>query len=165
VRASAKEYQFHPNKIVIIGSSAGGHLAATLLTKWDDGDRKSKDPIERVSSRPDLGVLCYPVITMQKATHSGSRDNLLGKDPSRKLLNELSAELHVEKDTAPCFIWHTFEDGAVPVENAMMFAQALRKQSIPFELHCYEFGGHGLGMKDDSPWVNDCMRWLRKRLA
>ncbi len=166
VRSFAAERKFNPNKVVIIGSSAGGHLAATLLTKWDHGNPDSEDSIERMSSRPDLGILCYPVITMRddQHTHTGSRANLLGEDPSAEQIEFLSAEQHVGPDTPPCFVWHTVEDGAVTVENSLLFAQALRSAGVGFELHCYEQGGHGLGMKDGITWSEDCRRWLGQRL-
>lgn len=164
VRSRAAQDGFDPEKVLIIGSSAGGHLAATLLTKWDAGDPASPDPIERLSSRPNLGILCYPVITMKTATHGGSRDNLLGPDAPPDLCEALSAENHVTPQTPPCFVWHTWEDGAVPVDNALLFVQALRKAGVPFECHIYQDGGHGLGMKDGIPWSDDCLRWLKKRL-
>ncbi len=166
VRSMAEELEFDPDKVVIIGSSAGGHLAATVLTKWDPGDPHASDPIERVSSRPDLGILCYPVISLKndRHTHAGSRANLLGETPSAQETELLSAECHVRPDTPPCFIWHTVEDGAVPVENALLFAHALRTAGVGFELHCYERGGHGLGMKDGITWSDDCRRWLTQRL-
>ena len=164
VRSRASTDGFNPHKIVIIGSSAGGHLAATLLTKWDYGNPHDPDPVERISSRPDLGVLCYPVITMTSATHGGSRSNLLGDNPSEDLCAELSAENHVNSETPPCFIWHTWEDPSVPVENVLLFTSALRKAGVPFECHIYQDGGHGLGMKDGMTWHHDCMRWLDRRL-
>jgi acetyl esterase/lipase len=165
VRSRAASDGFNPNKIVIIGSSAGGHLAATLLTKWDSGNPDDPDPIERLSSRPDLGILCYPVITMTAATtHGGSRDNLLGPDAPEALCAELSAEDHVTSETPPCFVWHTWEDGAVPVDNPLLFVSALRKAGVPFECHIYQDGGHGLGMKDGITWQEDCLRWLGRRL-
>jgi acetyl esterase/lipase len=164
VRSRAASDGFHPDKIVVIGSSAGGHLAATLLTKWDVGNPEDPDPIERLSSRPDLGILCYPVITMWESTHGGSRDNLLGDNPSDELLSELSAEEHVNAETPHCFVWHTWEDPSVPVDNAIAFVAALRKAGVPFECHVYQDGGHGLGMKDGIPWTEDCLRWLARRL-
>ena len=164
VRSRAASDGFDPNKIVVIGSSAGGHLAATLLTKWDEGNPGSPDPVERMSSRPDLGILCYPVITMGTSTHGGSRENLLGADPSEALCAELSAEKHVTPQTPPCFVWHTWEDPAVPVENPLLLVTALRNAGVPFECHIYQDGGHGLGMKDDVTWYGDCLRWLEKRL-
>ena len=153
-----------------MAASAGGHLAATLLTHFDAGKPDAADPIERVSSRPDLGILCYPVITMSgPQTHPGARDNLLGKNPSPELVKELSAELHVTPDTPPYFIWHTWEDKSVPAENVLMFAEALRQAKVPFELHVYERGGHGLGLGSRTyessqwhPWTRDCIFWLKQ---
>ena len=162
LRSRQEEFGFE--RIVVIGSSAGGHLAATLLTKWDSGSPGHSDPLEQLSSRPDLGILCYPVITMTEHTHGGSRSNLLGDAPDSALIEDLSAELHVDGNTPPCFIWHTCEDEAVPVENALLFAGALRKAGVPFELHIYQEGVHGLGMKDGIPWVKDCARWLALHL-
>jgi len=169
VRARAAEWKVDPKKIGIIGSSAGGHLASTLLTHFDAGKADAADSIERESSRPDLGILCYAVITMGEHTHRGSRDNLLGKNPSPELISELSNELHVTKDTPPCFVWHTAEDKAVPVENSLKFAEALRKAGVPFALHIYERGPHGMGLgtkeNDPSrwhPWTKDCVFWLKE---
>ncbi|MBC8003472.1 MAG: alpha/beta hydrolase, partial [Opitutaceae bacterium] len=164
VRANAVEWGVDPDKIILIGSSAGGHLAATLLTRWDDGRPDHPDPVERVSSRPNLGVLCYPVITMGAGTHSGSRDFLLGKDPSPELVKELSAECHVTPQTPECFVWHTHADGCVPVGNAMLFINALHAAGVAFEFHVYQDGDHGLGMKDGHPWSKACLNWLRRRL-
>lgn len=164
VRSQAADRGYDPKKIVIIGSSAGGHLAATVLTQWIEADANASDPIDRESSRPDLGILCYPVITMGDFTHKGSQENLLGVDAEQAALEAMSAEKNVTAQTPQTFIWHTYEDGAVPVENAVHFASALRKAGVPFELHIYQDGGHGLGMKDGIPWVNDCFNWLQKRL-
>lgn len=164
VRSKADKWGVDPKRIGIMGSSAGGHLASTLLTHFDAGDPLAEDPIERVSSRPDLGILCYPVITMGVRTHGGSRENLLGKDPSPKLLEYLSNEKQVTKETPPCFIWHTWEDQAVPVENSMKFAKALRSHGVPFDLHIYQNGGHGMGLVDPAaphPWAANCLFWLR----
>jgi acetyl esterase/lipase len=167
VRARADEFKIDPKRIGIMGSSAGGHLAATLLTHFDSGNTNSADVIERQSSRPDLGILCYPVITMGEFTHQGSKDNLLGKKPSRKLVKLLSNELQVTINTPPCFIWTTFEDKTVPMENTLMFAEALRKNHVPFDLHVYQKGGHGMGLADKPPfahphpWAGDCLFWLK----
>ena len=170
VRAHAADYQIDPHRIGVMGSSAGGHLAATLMTHFDAGDKDSKDPVEQQSSRPDLGILCYAVITMEnKYTHVGSKTNLLGPNPSRKLVKLLSDELHVTRETPPCFMWTTFEDKTVPMENTMMFAEALRKNGVPFALHVYEKGHHGLGLADKPPfahphpWANDCLFWLQQQ--
>jgi acetyl esterase/lipase len=170
VRARSQEWRLDPKRIGIIGSSAGGHLASTLLTHFDAGKPDASDSIERQSSRPDAGILCYAVITMGEYTHQGSRRNLLGENPSSELINELSNELHVTKDTPPCFIWHTYEDTAVPVENSLQFAAALRKAGVPFDLHIYEKGAHGLGLGSREyqpgkrhPWTADCIYWLKTR--
>jgi acetyl esterase/lipase len=169
VRAHADDYKIDPKRIGIMGSSAGGHLASMLLTHFDSGNKKSDDPIERESSRPDIGILCYAVITMGKYTHQGSKENLLGKNPSPKLVKFVSSELQVTPQTPPCFLWTTFEDKTVPMENTMMFAEALRKNHVPFALHIFENGGHGMGLKDKPPfahphpWANDCLFWLKQQ--
>jgi acetyl esterase/lipase len=170
VRGRAQEWRIDPRRIGIMGSSAGGHLASTLLTHFDAGKADAADSIERQSSRPDAGILCYAVITMGQYTHQGSKKNLLGDDPSAELVDELSNELHVTKATPPCFIWHTYEDNAVPVENSLQFAAALRKAGVPFDLHIYEKGPHGLGLgsreydpEKRHPWTADCIYWLKTR--
>jgi acetyl esterase/lipase len=168
VRSHAEEWKLDPKRIGIIGSSAGGHLTSTLLTHFDAGDPNAKDPIDRVSSRPDLGVLCYAVISFGKFGHQGSKNNLLGKDPNPSLVEELSNELHVTKETPPCFIWHTAADDGVLVEHSLMFAEALRKAGVGFDLHIYEKGAHGLGLGKSEydptqlhPWTVDCLYWLK----
>jgi len=168
VRARAAEWKIDPQRIGIMGSSAGGHLASTLLTHFDAGKPDSPDPIERQSSRPNIGILCYAVITMGQFTHQGSKNNLLGPHPSDELVRNLSNELQVTKDTPPCFIWHTWEDNAVPVENSLQFAEALRKAGVPFALHIYQKGRHGLGLGSSTwdpahrhPWTADLVFWLK----
>ncbi len=167
VRAHAGEFKIDPKKVGIMGSSAGGHLASTALTHFDDGKAEAADVVERQSSRPDLGILCYPVITMGEYTHAGSKQNLLGKEPAPELVRELSSELQVTPKTPPCFIWHTWEDGGVKVENSLAFAQALRKAGVPFDLHVYQKGGHGIGLKDKEPfahahpWSGALVFWLQ----
>ncbi len=167
VRAKAAEWKIDPKRIGIVGSSAGGHLASTILTHFDAGKPDAADPIERESSRPDLGILCYGVITMGEKTHAGSKRNLLGENPDPELVKLLSNELHVTKDTPPCFIFHTDADPVVPVENSLEFAAALRRAGVPFDLHIYEKGGHGLGLGNRQnpdtlhPWVADCSFWLK----
>ncbi len=168
VRARAVDWNLNPHRIGIIGSSAGGHLASTLLTHFDSGNPTAEDPVERQSSRPDVGVLCYAVITMGHFTHQGSKNNLLGNEPSPELVQNLSNELQVTSNTPPCFIWHTWEDSAVPVENSLHFAEALRKAGVPFDLHIYEKGPHGLGLGSSTwnparrhPWTADFIFWLK----
>lgn len=170
VRANATEWRLDPKRVGIIGSSAGGHLAATLLTHFDAGDADAADAVERQSSRPDVGILCYAVITMGSFTHQGSKSNLLGTNSPPALVEELSNELRVTKETPPCFLWHTFEDKTVPVENSLQFAGALRKAGVPFDLHIYQNGGHGMGLgsrENDPvkfhPWAHDCIYWLKTK--
>ncbi len=128
--------------------------------------------MERESSRPDLGVLCYAVITMGPLTHQGSKSSLLGENPPEDLVKLLSNELQVTKDTPPCFIWHTRDDKAVPVQNSINFADALLAQGVPYELHVYQSGPHGqgLGLKGYKPgtdpalllpWTHDLDVWLK----
>ena len=171
VRARAGEWKLDSKRIGIMGSSAGGHLASTLLTHFDMGDTNSSDAIEQQSSRPDLGILCYAVITMGKFTHQGSRKNLLDTNATPELVAELSNELQVTKDTPPTFLWHTYEDTVVPVENSLQFAEALRIAKVPFDLHVYQKGGHGMGLGIRAytpenlsklhPWTADCLYWLK----
>lgn len=164
VRANAAQWNVDPKRVGVIGSSAGGHLASTLMTHFDLGNPDAADPVDRQSCRPDLGVLCYPVISMGTDTHAGSKKNLLGPDPSPELIRLLSNELQVTSNTPPCFIWHTWEDTVVKVENSLSFAEALRRAGVPFELHVYEQGAHGLALKQPGhPWPNDCIFWLRSR--
>jgi acetyl esterase/lipase len=169
VRAHAQEFKVDTHRVGIMGSSAGGHLAATLLTHFDAGDPNAADVVDRESSRPDLGVLCYPVISMGEFTHQGSKDSLLGTNPPPELVSLLSNELQVTPNTPPCFLWTTFEDQIVPMENTMLFAAALRKNHVPFDLHVYEQGGHGMGLHDKPPfahphpWTADCLFWLKVR--
>lgn len=168
VRSRAVEWMLDSRRIGIMGSSAGGHLASTLLTHFDAGKADAADPIERQSSRPDLGILCYPVISMGANTHQGSRKNLLGENPSPELIQLLSNELQVTKETPPCFLWHTVEDRAVKLEGVLDFAGALQRAGVPFDLHVYQKGQHGLGLGSHDydpakwhPWTRDCIFWLK----
>ena len=167
VRANAKQWKIDPDKIGIMGSSAGGHLASTLLTHFDAGNPQASDPIDRISSRPSLGVLCYPVITLGEFTHHGSKRNLLGDKPTAELVEFLSNEKQVTGNTPPTFLWHTVQDKAVPVENSLQFATALRKAGVPFALHVYQKGRHGIGLADKPPfknihpWAKDLVFWLK----
>lgn len=157
VRTHAAEFGVDPQRIGVMGSSAGGHLAAHTLVAH--AAYESAVPL-----RPNFGILCYPVITMYgEHAHEGCRANLLGAEPDAALAQSVSCHEQVSGQTAPCFIWHTWEDGAVPVENSMLFAAALRKQGVPFELHVYEKGRHGLGLGAEFGWANDCLRWLKEK--
>ncbi|MFS0727136.1 alpha/beta hydrolase [Paenibacillus sp. 1P07SE] len=165
VRHHATAWGLDKGKIGLLGFSAGGHLTATAGTRHDSGDPSAEDPIDRCSSRPDLIVLCYPVITMKDPyTHEGSRSNQLGSVPTEEQIAHLSNELHVGQDTPPAFLWHTSEDAGVPVENSLFFAAALSRAGVPFDLHVYDHGGHGLGLASDDPhiagWSRVCGQWL-----
>ncbi|MCX7045778.1 MAG: alpha/beta hydrolase [Candidatus Sumerlaeota bacterium] len=165
IRNNATEWKVKPDHIAVCGFSAGGHLTATIGTKFDAGNAQSEDPIERQSSRPDALILCYPVISFTKNAHTGSAYNLLGKDASPEKLKEFSAELNVTEKTPPSFLWHTADDKAVPVENSFMFAEALHKNKVPFEMHIYPSGPHGMGLAPQSPhiatWSDLCCQWLK----
>jgi acetyl esterase/lipase len=165
-RFNASKWNINPDKIGVMGSSAGGHLASTAGTHFDYGNPEAKDSIEKMSCRPDFMILMYPVITFKKPyLHKGSRDNLIGKEDNPELEDEFSNELHVTKDTPPAFIVHADDDTAVPVENTLMFYQALRKNKIPAELHIYSEGGHGFALAVNKGhqeyWPQACHEWLR----
>ncbi len=163
VRASSGPWAVDARRVGIMGSSAGGHLASTLLTHFEEGHPDATDPVERQSSRPDLGILCYPVISLGEFTHQGSKRNLLGADPSPELVRLLSNELQVTPQTPPTFVWHTAEDQAVPVQNALLFAEALARNKVPFDLHVYERGRHGIGLAQGHAWTRDLTFWLGER--
>nr|WP_315245749.1 alpha/beta hydrolase [uncultured Flavobacterium sp.] len=165
VRSHAKEWGIDSKKIGIMGFSAGGHLASTLSTHFNEKVYNSADMI---SSRPDFSLLIYPVISMREdITHMGSRINLLGKNPSLEQVKHFSNELQVTGETPPAFLAHSMDDGAVPVENSMEYALALKKYKIPCELHIYEKGGHGYGLgksgSTESEWSEACRKWLKAR--
>ena len=167
VRYNAEAWGVDANRIGILGFSAGGHLAATTGTHYDAGDAHALDPIDQVSSRPDLMVLCYPVISFGLHTHQGSRIHLIGETADEALVGHLSNELHVTADTPPTFLWHTADDAAVPVENSLLFASALSRHKVPFDLHVFESGKHGIGIADEHPeayiWPEVCANWLKKQ--
>jgi acetyl esterase/lipase len=170
VRSRAKEWNLDPNRVGVMGSSAGGHVASMAMTHFDTGDTNASDVIDRVSSRPNVAVLCYPVISMGKFAHGGSKNLLLGTNPPPALVEETSSELQVKKDSPPCFIWSTDEDRTVPIENTLEFAAALRKAGVPFEMHVYQKGPHGQGLGSHDynpdkwlPWVAECGRWLKEQ--
>jgi len=165
VRFRAKEWNIQPNQIGILGFSAGGHLASTAGTHFDNGIPRPKNPIDRVSCRPDFMILVYPVITMTEPyTHIGSRKNLLGEKPDEKLIEFLSSELQVTPQTPPTFLVHGNDDKIVHPQNSILFYQALKKAGVPAEIHIYEHGKHGFGLnRDEGPvmnWPKRCEEWL-----
>jgi len=170
VRANSNDWNLDPNRVGIIGASAGGHLAATTMVHFDAGNPGSLDPVEQVGCRPDIGVLCYPVITMSDPyVHAGSKLNLLGESPDPALVEYLSTELQVTTSTPPAFLMHTETDTKVPYQNSTMFADALESNSVPYELHLYPTGGHGVGLGSTPgdtanyhPWTVECAYWLYK---
>lgn len=167
VRAKATEWKINPKRIGMIGFSAGGHLTATMATQWDEGDPAAKDPIDRVSSRPDFVAPTYPVITMTDPyTHKGSRTNLLGENPSQEMIDKMSAEKNVNEKTPPAFIFITQDDNAVPVQNALMFYEALCAHHVLAELHVYQHGRHGVGLAKEDPvlstWPQHFIDWLER---
>jgi acetyl esterase/lipase len=168
VRARAKEFGVLPDKIGVLGFSAGGHLASTTETHFDSGNLEAEDPIDRVSPRPDFAVLAYPVISFTaEYAHSGSVKNLLGENPSPKLLKELSSELHVTAHTPPTFLFSTSTDTGVPPENSVAFYLALHKAGVPAELHIFENAPHGVGLDLADPavgeWSHLLLQWFRQR--
>ncbi len=165
VRSKAAEWNIDPDKIGILGFSAGGHLASTLGTHYNEEVYPKKDAIDNLSARPDFMTLAYPVITMgEPNTHGGSRKKLLGENPSQKMVDHFSNELQVTADTPPTFLLHATDDPGVPVENSLLFYAALRKNKVPTEMHIYPTGGHGfaLGLQDPhlATWTDQWVGWL-----
>jgi acetyl esterase/lipase len=166
VRSRAKEFGVDPGRIGIMGFSAGGHVAATAGTLYDAPEGRTGAAIDAVSGRPDFLLLIYPVITMQPPyAHAGSRLNLIGAHPDQALMDHLSPELQVTKETPPAFLVSTEEDKTVPFQNVVLFFEALKRAGVPAEMHIFEKGPHGFGMRKDlgaaSEWPQRCADWLR----
>jgi acetyl esterase/lipase len=166
VRYNAEKWNIDPGKIGIMGFSAGGHLASTLSTHFDDGDPDANDPIERMSCRPDFSMLIYPVISFtEDFQHSGSHKALLGENPEPELSKYYSNELQVNEDTPPAILIHSSDDKGVPVDNSIVYYQALVKNKITAEMHIYPYGGHGYGLAVGkgylSTWPERCFDWLK----
>jgi acetyl esterase/lipase len=166
VRARALEWGVDPERVGVLGFSAGGHLASSAATLFDDGDPGAEDPIDTFGSRPDFAVLCYPVITfVGPGVHEGSRKNLLGPEPEPALVWKLSTEQQVTPRTPPTFLFHTGDDAAVPVQNSIGFYEAMQRAGVPGELHVFAHGRHGVGLAPDDPalsrWPDLCARWMK----
>jgi acetyl esterase/lipase len=157
VRANAAKFGVKPDRIGVMGFSAGGHLAATVSTQFST--------VDGISSRPDFSILCYPVISFIEFTHVGSRSNLLGKDPDPALVKRMSAELSVTKETPPAFLFHTDADSGVPSENSVLYYRALRQNKIPAEMHIFRTGKHGVGLAKSDPllsgWSDLLITWMK----
>ena len=162
VRLNAAKWNIDPNKIGIMGFSAGGHLASTASTHYDE---RVYETSSKLSARPDFSLLIYPVVSMENdITHKGSQTSLLGNNPSQELINSFSNEKKVTAQTPPAFIVHATDDTAVLPENSINYYLALKKSGVASELHLYESGGHGfgLGVKDTSKfWTRDCEEWFK----
>jgi acetyl esterase/lipase len=168
VRAHAADYKVDPDKIGMMGFSAGGHLASTAGTHFDGGNAGAPDLIDRMSSKPDFLVLGYPVISFTTPyTHKGSLKNLLGDNPNPDLVRSLSNELQVTAQTPPTFLFTTSGDTSVPAENSVLFYLALHKAGVPAELHVFEKGPHGVGLGGMDPaleeWPKLLVLWFRTR--
>ena len=154
MRKNAEQFDF--NQLGIMGSSAGGHLASTAATHFD------------AETRPDFQILFYPVVTMTEYTHQGSKDNLLGKNPSEELVKLYSNELQVTEQTPPAFIMHSSDDTVVPVQNTLDYYLSLCKHGVPASVHFYPIGGHGWGYNESFPykaqWKDEMEKWLREIL-
>ncbi|WP_268034690.1 alpha/beta hydrolase [Algoriphagus sp. PAP.12] len=145
-RANAEAWNIDPGKVGVMGFSAGGHLASTVSTQYDHEVDRGKDAIDALSARPDFSILVYPVISFRDAAvHSGSRKNLIGENASQELQDRFSGELNVDENTPPTFLVHAQDDKGVPIENSLLYYNALNKHGIPASLHIYPKGGHGFG--------------------
>ncbi|MCK5942486.1 MAG: alpha/beta hydrolase [Planctomycetes bacterium] len=166
-RARAAAWRIDPERIGVLGFSAGGHLAASACVHHDAGDREAADAIDRQSCRPDFAVLCYPVIAFgQPFAHRGSQRNLLGEHAPEELVARMSCERQVDASTPPTFLWHTTEDRGVSLQNSLSYYAALHRAGVPCELHCFEQGRHGIGLGKGLPaatWPDLCRRWLVAR--
>jgi acetyl esterase/lipase len=169
VRHHANTYQVDPQRIGIMGFSAGGHLASMAATMFDvNPEEMTNDEIDQYSARPDLAILAYPVISLSDTfTHKGSRKNLLGPSHTEEQAKALSTQHRVTEKTPPVFLFHTNDDASVPAENPITFYLAARQHRVPAELHIYEPGRHGLGLAASDPvlntWPGLLYTWLRHR--
>ena len=167
VRSHTGDWKIDGSRIGVLGFSAGGHLASTAATHFDDGDPNASDPIDKLSSRPDVAVLIYPVIMLSGPhAHAGSRTNLLGDNPPQEMIDLLSNEKRVTEKTPPTFLVHSLDDNGVPPENSFEFLAACRAHRVPVELHLFDHGGHGYGLGNTDAlrkWPELCAAWLGGR--
>ena len=172
IRENKDEWGIDPEKIALCGFSAGGHIAASISTLWNDVSVFGQNEMENSKHRPNASILCYPVITAGEHTHTWSIKNLTGDDERNESWNAFSLEKRIDKNTPPAFLWHTYSDQAVPVENSLLYAKGLREHNIPFEMHIYPYGKHGLSTVSDEtywkvpqftrtyPWIEQSIEWL-----
>jgi acetyl esterase/lipase len=160
VRANAAAWKLDANRIGVIGFSAGGHLASTLCTHFAKAEPNSPDPVNRVSSQPNLAILVYPVITFGQGTHAGSRNYFLGKNQTQEMIDLFSNEKQVSKDTPKTFLVHSIPDPLVPVANSDNYVEALKKAGVEYEYLRLESGFHGYGLTNT--WTPQCTKWLVK---
>lgn len=159
LRENAEEWGIDTDKIIVCGFSAGGHLAASLCTLWNDAEIFDENEITAGLHKPNAAILCYPVITSGEFAHKKSFKCVTGtEDEKNYLWNKLSLENRVSGDVPPTFLWHTYEDKTVPVENSLMYASALKKAGVPFELHIFDKGWHGMSL------VSDNVIWSKRKL-
>ncbi|MEE4259679.1 MAG: alpha/beta hydrolase, partial [Bacteroidales bacterium] len=167
VRSNAKEWGVDAQKIGVMGFSAGGHLAATVSTHFDDKYAEATDSIDYLSARPDFSILVYPVVTLKSDyTDNGSRNKLLRFNLDEELITHFSNELHVNANTPPTFIMHSSNDSIVPVQNSLQYYQTLIENKVEAEMHLYPIGGHGYALAQDndylSAWTNELKAWLKR---
>jgi len=164
IRRRASEWRVDPAHIAILGFSAGGHLAGSLGVHYDKSWLSDPSPFGKFTARPDALILCYAVLSSGPFMHAGSFYNLLGPDPDPAFVATMGLENQINDATPPAFLWHTADDSGVPVENSLLFAGVLRRHCVPFELHVFGSGPHGLGLATDDPhiatWFPLCVQWL-----
>lgn len=169
VRQNAAAWNIDPAKVGVMGFSAGGHLASTLSTQYNHEVNRPKDSIDALSARPDFSILVYPVISFRDASaHSGSRKNLIGENANQELMDRFSGELNVNTETPPTFLVHAQDDKGVPIENSLLYYQALHKNGVKASLHIYPTGGHGFGFGLNKgaveSWREVLLAWIEETL-